>query len=815
MKGIAFLSGLISGLLASGFILPVVAQVTSDGTTNTTVNTSGNNFDILNGIQKGNNLFHSFDKFSIPKSGSAVFNNSTDVMNIINRVTGGNISNIDGLIKSQGNANLFLINPAGIIFGKNASLDIGGSFFGSTAESILFQNGFEFSALDKTDKPLLTVNVPVGLQMGNNPGAIEVNGSGHNLTAQDANFTPYINPDNVNSLQVKPGKTLALVGGDIQLDGAILNVKTGRVELSSVKDGIVNLNQNNQDFKSNIPQDSNGGNIQLSQKSLVDAGAGSIAVNGSSVSIKDGSVLLVQNRGLQPAGDINVNATESLKINGMSTDGKIRSGLGNETLGGSSGNINIVTPRLIIQNGGGIGSRTFTPAPGGNISLNVSELIEVNGFSEINPAASSVIASITFADGKSGDIIASTKQFSILNSATVSAATFGNGDGGTINIDAQKLDVKGVGFGFFIDTNISTSAYGKGDAGNININTENLNMEGGAFVTTVSHNTGNAGSLTINATNSLQLIGKDADGRATTINSNVRTNQPFQKLFNLPNVPSGDAGDITINTPFLSVADEAFVSVYNLGSGDAGILKVNADLIKLDNLGNLSATTTLGEGGDISLQSQSLQMRRGSFISTSAGGTGNGGNITINTDTLVALENSDITANAENSFGGKVTINSEGIFGTQFREKQTDASDITASSELGAEFSGVVELNTPGIDPNSGITELPANLIDPSNQIVAGCAAQTGNTFVSTGRGGIAKNPNQQVDVNLTWSDIRDLSAFRQQNNNIQATQISNKPAIVEATGFIRNQNGEIELVAAQNTPFTSKEVPSCSSLNT
>ncbi|MEM9926640.1 MAG: filamentous hemagglutinin N-terminal domain-containing protein, partial [Cyanobacteria bacterium P01_D01_bin.50] len=167
MKGIAFLSGFISGLLTLG-TLPASSEVLSDGTTNTTVNLNGNNFTILNGIQKGNNLFHSFKEFSIPTGGEATFNNSTDVVNIINRVTGGNISNIDGLIKANGSANLFLINPAGIVFGENASLDIGGSFLGTTAESILFEDGFEFSAVNAQSEPLLSISVPLGLQMGSN-----------------------------------------------------------------------------------------------------------------------------------------------------------------------------------------------------------------------------------------------------------------------------------------------------------------------------------------------------------------------------------------------------------------------------------------------------------------------------------------------------------------------------------------------------------------------------------------------------------------------------------------------------------------------
>ncbi|MCJ8283102.1 MAG: filamentous hemagglutinin N-terminal domain-containing protein, partial [Rivularia sp. ALOHA_DT_140] len=164
MKGIAFLPGFISSLLTIGTIFPAFSQVSSDNTTNTTVNTSGNNFNILNGIQKGNNLFHSFKEFSIPTGGSVNFQNSSAIKNIINRITGGNISNIDGLIKANGNANLFLINPAGIVFGENARLDIGGSFLGSTASSILFEDGFNYSAIVSQQTPLLTVSVPLGLQ---------------------------------------------------------------------------------------------------------------------------------------------------------------------------------------------------------------------------------------------------------------------------------------------------------------------------------------------------------------------------------------------------------------------------------------------------------------------------------------------------------------------------------------------------------------------------------------------------------------------------------------------------------------------------
>ena len=213
-KGLFFLLFLGYCTLSQGFFLKSAkAQITPDGTTNTTVNDDGNNFTINQGDRAGSNLFHSFDRFSVPNGGSAFFNNNPDIANIFSRVTGGNISNIDGLIRANGSANLFLLNPAGIIFGPGARLDIGGSFYGSSADSILFEDG-EFSATDLDNPPLLTINAPIGLNLRDNPGDI-VNQS----------------VSNNGGLRVNVGETISFSGGEVSFDGGMATAPGGKVEV--------------------------------------------------------------------------------------------------------------------------------------------------------------------------------------------------------------------------------------------------------------------------------------------------------------------------------------------------------------------------------------------------------------------------------------------------------------------------------------------------------------------------------------------------------------------------------------------------------
>ena len=215
-----------------------LGQITPDNTLGnessvvTNFNINGIVIDLIEGgAIRDSNLFHSFSDFNVAEFAGAYFDNPAGVANILSRVTGGNVSNILGTLGVLGNANLFLINPNGIVFGPNSRLDVGGSFFGSTADSVLFEDGTVFSAKNPNETPLLTINIPSGLQYGENSGSIRAQG-----------ISGFLSLFQGLGLRVQPGKTLALVGSDITLEGFFLEARGGRIELGSVAGpGMVSL----------------------------------------------------------------------------------------------------------------------------------------------------------------------------------------------------------------------------------------------------------------------------------------------------------------------------------------------------------------------------------------------------------------------------------------------------------------------------------------------------------------------------------------------------------------------------------------------
>ncbi len=1289
---------------------------------------------IEGGAIRDSNLFHSFIEFNVGNGQRVYFANPDGITNILTRVTGNNLSQILGTLGVNGSANLFLLNPNGINFGSNASLDVAGSFVASSADSAIFDNGFNFSATDPNAPPLLTINIPTGLQYGSNPGSVNVIGA---------------------TISIETGQTMALLGGQVNLNGATVEVPGGRVELgglsspgtvalngatsvsfpdgvqpadvslsnasvvdvTSVNGGNIAINSANFDMsasalqagltsgagitdavagnitinakgntnlsdKSLIANDlltgaiGNGGNIELTTSALTITGGsrvqtvtnsngasgdieinangaidisgftedglfsgiltrsaadtsgfggnitinnaqgslnlanrgfigtvtnssnngGAIALNLNNLVLETGGQIITATTNLGNAGDITINASESVTISGesrdfvpnpfldldtfdlnalefitqpnpnvaesgplgipyvsiertpeqiingttvlgaaetqfdyfsfsittgnsraifdidngftggdgsidtriflfnlgtgellevnedsLATDGaggsievfgsfstdslidttitspgiyllgvgafpstannseliqgttpkvgdtytlqvslenqgtegvslpedpfnpanfnpnvEARSGLFSESRGtGDGGSLTINTDKLILNNRGRVSTDTFDASGGGNITFNVGSLLEVNG--------SSLISSIVRGKGNGGNLVIDTKKFqlnggivitetlssgnagqitmtaneSVMLSSTVeergridSNATLeatgqlgkmvvetpvlqlrdgaqirsinrGNGDGDSVRVRANLVEAIGTSpDGLLFSSGFYISTQGSGDGGNLTIETEDLVLtDGGAFFSDTTA-AGNAGYIRIYASESVDVIGTDStttfstgiytsiltlgttreqttgnggellietgnlrvaegarlqasaigpgDAGDITIRArSVEVSDPFEDFtgtvsgvlvsvdpgatgnggeleidaerlhifdggqviassfgdgeagdiilnvndidvtgisedgqfpsriaaFSMENSP---AGSVTITSNNLRVRDGAEISVSAIFPGDnakAGNLNITASSIVLDQSATLSAEVSAGDNGNIILDSQLILMRDRSNITTNATGAATGGNITIDTDLLVALENSDITANAENSFGGRVIINALGIFGTEFREQQTSDSDITASSQLGASFSGTVEINAPYSDPSAGLFELPENFVNPKLLVATGCATNEGNQFAQTGRGGLPTDPTQPLVGETLWMDLRPLprhTARRRKNRdhaaNASNTANSRRSRIIEANRWIINNDGVVELVAdsPQSSPFIS-----------
>ncbi|MEQ9370990.1 MAG: filamentous hemagglutinin N-terminal domain-containing protein [Coleofasciculus chthonoplastes F3-SA18-01] len=531
------------------------------------------------------------------------------------------------------------------------------------------------------------------------------------------------------------------------------------------------------------------------------------------------------------SGNLTINADLVEVIGSSSPDNA--GGLFSQTNGfGDAGNLTINTDKLIIRNGGLVSASTIlSSGDGGILTVNAAESIDIIG---TTPEGNfpSAIGNIARGTGDAGNIFVNTQRLMIRDGGAIGTTTFSQGDGGDLTVNAsESIDIIGKAAVGEIPSAISVDTFSllpdAGNAGNLQVNTRQLRIEDGAFISASTFGAGQGGNLQVNADESITLRGRSIDG--------------FPSGLYAQGFGTGNAGDLQVNTDQLRVEDGARVTVatgtiaddtqliatslsFGLGlevkfsdqvTGNAGTMQINANSIQLDHQGSLIARTISGEGGNINLQVEDLiEMRRNSLISAEAfGGQGDGGNITIDTEFVVAIEdeNSDIVADAFGGNGGNITITAQNIFGLEFRPQRTPKSDITASSEFGLD--GTVEINTPDVDPSRELNQLPTKPIDVRGLVGQVCQADAGlnqSSFVVTGRGGLPPKPSELLRGEAVFADWISLESQGSDNDNTTAT-LPDKPSqprqIVEAKGWIRDEQGNV-ILTAEATNMTSGNTP-------
>jgi filamentous hemagglutinin family protein len=604
---------------------------------------------ISGGASRGSNLFHSFQEFNIKDGQGAYFTNPVGIENILSRVTGVNTSSILGKLGVLGNANLFLINPNGIIFGKNASLDVKGSFVATTANAIEFENKEFFNASDpNVPSALLTVNPSAFLfnQIANQPiNSIQVNQT---------------------SLSVSNGKNLLLVGDDIKLNQGSLEAPGGRVELGGlVGEGSVGLNVDN-NLRLNFPEGVARAEVSLTNDSDVYVRAsdgGSIALTAHNLNMSGNSKLLAGiESGLgsinSQGGDIEINATGTISLTDLTLIANtIRPGAV-----GKAGDIIITTGSLSLLSGAQLQSRTRGQGSAGNVTITARDTISFDGVINNGGSTSGITTAVESPEtvGNAGDINITSRSVSVMNGAGLQTTSFGQGSAGSVNINARDtVSFDGVntdGRPSFVESNISTNTVGKG--GNVNITTGNLSVANGAQLVTATYGKGNAGSINVNARDKVSFDGVGRNGDSTAAVSVTRSRT------------GGNGGDINITTGSLSVTNGALLDASNLlAIGNAGSININArDKVSFDGTGSNGVSSTafssiegrgaVGSSGDISITTRSLSLTNGAVLSAVTTVPQDGGDITLNANTLEAINGGQvITTSFSSGKAGNISVN--------------------------------------------------------------------------------------------------------------------------------------------------------------
>jgi filamentous hemagglutinin family protein len=721
---------------------PLFGGVVLDGSFGTHGALPGPNFMISAnyGRQIGGNLFQSFSQFNLNSSQSATFTGPQTVHNIMARVTSGSPSSVDGTIHSdiQG-ANLFFMNPAGVLFGQHAQLDVSGSFAVTTANYLKLVGDGRFDANLGGGDVLTSAPVNAFGFLNQTPAQVSFTGS---------NSGRYYNGNIIPgpSVNIAPQKSFSVVAGDIGMNRSTISGEGSRVNLVSVKSpGEVQLDATDLTSPVDVTQFTEMGTINLRNLALIDTsgpGGGPVVIRGGNFYL-DNSQILSQTTGSIQGGAVDIAVTDSMKITSLGQISSSTVGIGN------AGSVNVTANSLLIDGTGSKFSTTGILADttvgssgnGGSIAVHAGDFkIMPNGLissqtegagnaGSINVTADSLLidgessqlftgitASSNGPSGNAGNLMVQAGDLTIIGGGEISSSTFGNGNAGEVTVTADSLVIDGAGSGIFAVAGFA-GLPNSGIGGDVVVKAGDLSLQNAGAISAASFTSAKAGSLEF----SLGTLSMDSSSSISTANSST-------------NDRGGLAGSVSIKaTGSVTLKIASSISTAST-SGDAGDIKLESDgTIKLKDQSSITASAGVN-GGDIAITAPGqLVYLIDSSITATAGSTGSsgiGGNITIDHPQFIVASNSLISANATVGTAGNVYLNSDFLF--------TSNSTIFAT--------GTVNITAPTLDLGAELITLPASLLSAESQLQERCTALLRgdfSSFISIGRGGTEPAPEE------------------------------------------------------------------------
>jgi len=734
----------------------VHAEVVLDGTLGASGALQGPDFVVEAGFgqQVGTNLFHSFESFNLNSTESANFTGPADITNVINRVTGGQPSFIDGILRSfVPNADLYFLNPQGIMFGPNAALNIPGSLYVSTADYLKLGETGRFDVTTPNNS-LLTVAPPSAFGfLDNMPADITVEGS------------PLILPNEEMEKRIFNGEdvaitTFGLVGGNITIKDAQILTYGNDVDLVSVaSQGEVPIDP------TTLTDDTfaSYGTLSITDTGAFDRGLfGNIDASGfggGEIYIRAGQFFLDNGWVFADTWDnkagrgITVHANDALTMKNGSLitttalNIKNTNGFGPRN-GGNGGSITIIASNVSLTDGSQIQSTTKTAGNAGNISISAQNTLSLKGADSTGKRKSGVLSN-TILYGNGGEMEISAKHLVMEEGATIRGETWGLGEAGNLSIDVDTFTLS--------------------NGAQVNVSAGSLNLPKSKSWEAWREGTGKAGKLTVIAKDAVHISGssgKKGDnsgffsnvftrGQGGTINITAPTLRVTEEgTIQAGTQLWGNAGNIFLNVDTLNVSQNGLITAETLGDGLGGSVDIQANHIHLTEGGVIRADSkgkgfagniklTLGDkltmnkgliqtaaksadGGNIEITAPSYLYLIDSEISTSVGsGSGGGGNITMRQE-FVVQDESPIIAEAYGGPGGNINITTTGIYKFSLASLNNR---ISASSQYGVD--GIVTIETPDNSAEEEVVILTTDFLDVSGLLDTPCGQRVSENLSS------------------------------------------------------------------------------------